>query len=107
MIFKIMKTQKFGNCMSVISPLFETKMNTGYGYFCGQPYLYLTVWEKDGNITATFGIGDNDDFDIYNVYENTTKEFVHELINKMKDYKYYEILEYNEIADILEIKDWK
>lgn len=68
--------------------------------FCQYPHLYLT-YRSDYN-EFVFGVGDQDDCDIY-VYIPFSEKLVHELLNIMRDYEgsYFTIKDaYNLVNEI-------
>ena len=72
----------------VRSQLFEEKLSP-HKYFCGQPYMFLSVWLDNDKASARFGIGDLDDYDYEKGFlDNPSYELLHEIINRMKDHEY-------------------
>lgn len=66
--------------------------------FCVRPHLYLCYWDGDNNFT--FGVGDEDDCDIY-VHIPFSETALHELLNLMTDYESAYIT-YNDACNLVE-----
>lgn len=82
--------------------LFEEK-SLSNTYFCGQPYMYLVVWQENTNSSARFGIGDMDDYDYEKDLENPSYELLHEIINWMKDHEYASVVGFEDVEKFLSI----
>lgn len=100
------RKSKYGNSLYMTVPLFEEKLSP-YRAFCGQPHMYLLVWEIDNALTATLGIGDLDDFDYRRDFENPTIPLIHELINWLKDHENAKINDIGDVGKIINSFYWE
>lgn len=84
-------------------PLFEEKINSENITFCGNPYMYLSLWEeRSGKISAKFGIGDYDDYDYFYEIIHPTQEIIHEIVNYMIDHEYVTIHDFRDVKKIID-----
>lgn len=73
------------------------------GCFCGNPHMHFTIREDAaGHIEGDFHIFDEDDYDYCKIYEDLTKEQVHEILNWMIDHEWAEI-EFSDIENIVTV----
>lgn len=83
--------------------LLESKAEQSLCLFCGQPHMYLVIWRSEDNkVKGSIGIGDNDDFDYYQTFENPMPEQIHEMINWLKDHEHAEISLFTDIENYIE-----
>lgn len=82
-----------GVCVDLFAPGMQ-RVGEKYskGGFCGNPYMQFNIRENtEGYIDGDFHIFDGDDYDYYKIYDDLTKEQVHEIINWMIDHEWAEI----------------